>query len=325
MGDGLHVLARRLQGRVGGVVREDEEERRVAARVTVDEVDRLPREDVGQVLLDLDHVVPAVDLAPGAGARRPVRVEHRLGVVAREVRRPTREQAEVLVEAPRQRLLGRPPAEVPLADVARRVAGPAHEVAEGPLVRRQPDLDVAAGRVELVAVALRVAPGHQPRPRRAAHRGGDVGGGEPDALGRELVEPGRPHDGTAVAAEVAPAEVVGDDQDHVGPRRRLGGGDAGGQDEDDGGDHASEAEHAAILPGFGGCRVPWPLGGSPAFDRCFTPGPLRTPRLSLGPGREPGVRPAFRTPGAPSPRVALVQALAGWLASARALAGALRC
>ena len=164
VGDGLHVLALRLQGRMGRVVREDEEERRVAARVTFDEVDRLLGEHVGQVVLDLDHLAPAVDLASGPRARRAIRVEHRLGVAAAEVRRSAGEHAEVLAEPARQRLLGGPPAEMPLADVARRVAGPPHEVAEGPFVRRQPDLDVAARRVELVAVALRVAPGHQPRP-----------------------------------------------------------------------------------------------------------------------------------------------------------------
>ena len=263
VGDGVHVLAGRLQGRVGRVVREDEEERGVAARVTVDEVDGLVREHVGQVVVDLDHLAPAVDLAPGAGARRPVGVEHRLGGASREVRRPAGEQAEVLVEAPRQRLLRRPPAEVPLADVAGRVAGPAHEVAEGPFVRRQPDLDVAARRVELVAVALGVAAGHQPRPRRAAHRGRDVGGGEPHAVAGEPVEPRRPHDGAAVAAEIAPAEVVGDDENHVGPRRRLGGGDAGGgQEEDEGGDDASEAGHAGILPGFGEVGYSGPLAGA---------------------------------------------------------------
>ena len=66
VGNGVHVLARRLQGRVGRVVREDEEERGVAARVTVDEVDRLVREHVRQVVLDLDYLAPAVDLAPDA-------------------------------------------------------------------------------------------------------------------------------------------------------------------------------------------------------------------------------------------------------------------
>ena len=51
------------------------------------------------------------------------------------------------------------------------------------------NLDVPARRVEFVAVALRVAPGHQSRPRRAAHGGCDVGGGEPDPGGGEPVEP----------------------------------------------------------------------------------------------------------------------------------------
>ena len=54
MGDGFNVLAGRVQGRMGRVVRDDEKERRVAVHVTVGEVGRLVREHVGEVVLDLD-------------------------------------------------------------------------------------------------------------------------------------------------------------------------------------------------------------------------------------------------------------------------------
>ena len=46
--------------------------------------------------------------------------------------------------------------------------------------------------------------------------------GEPQALGREAIEIGRDGSGMAVAAEFAVAQVIGQKEHDVGPRRRRG-------------------------------------------------------------------------------------------------------
>ena len=58
-----------------------------------------------------------------------------------------------------------------------------------------------------------------------AERAGGVGLGEADAAGGEFIDVGGFAEGAAVDGGVAPAEVVGEDEDDVG---RAGGGDVQG-------------------------------------------------------------------------------------------------
>ena len=61
-----------------------------------------------------------------------------------------------------------------------------------------------------------VLAGHEAAARRRADGAAGVGLGEAHALGRQAVEVGRLDALLAVAAEVAVAEVVGQDEDDVG-------------------------------------------------------------------------------------------------------------
>ena len=79
--------------------------------------------------------------------------------------------------------------------------------------------------------AGRVLAGHDRRPRRGAYRGCGISVREPQALGRQSIQVWSLVVLAAVAPEVAPPEVVGHDEDHVGP---LGGGE-GEPEQSDGG------------------------------------------------------------------------------------------
>ena len=119
--------------------------------------------------------------------------------------------------------------QVPLADQRGRIVG-LQRLGDRPGVGRQ------AGGVrrldDLVRQprADRIAPGEKPGPRRRADVGRSVEVREARALLRHAVEVGGPDVGRAVAAEIAVAEIVGQDHDdvrrsHASPslfRRRRG-------------------------------------------------------------------------------------------------------
>jgi hypothetical protein len=114
---------------------------------------------------------------------------------------------------------------VPLPDHGRGIAPRPQYLGEEGLAGGNPDL----GLEEFVpAEPLLVAAGEQAHPRRCAHAAGSVGLGAPHPLRREAVDvgcaEGRVGAGRILrlAAEVAPAEVVGQDHDHVGPRPARG-------------------------------------------------------------------------------------------------------
>ena len=134
--------------------------------------------------------------------------------------------AEELVEAALQRVVLLPEPEMPLPHQAGDVAGLAHHVAQRRLVLGQPELGVGValvvrGRVVLVAEPVLVAAREDPGPHRTADRRRDVAVGQPDPVRRQLVDVRRRDDGRAVGADVAVAEVVGEDDDHVGRRGRF--------------------------------------------------------------------------------------------------------
>ena len=130
-------------------------------------------------------------------------------------------------------------AEAPFAEAAGGVARGAQDFGEG-------DVGVVEVPVEAV-VADGGVPGVEAGNQRAACGGADVGAGveavEAHALGGELVEVGRTDLSLAVRADMADAEVVGEDEDKVG---FVGRGGEGGfqQDQDE-----EEGAH-----GFGGIR-----------------------------------------------------------------------
>ena len=137
---------------------------------------------------------------------------------------------EILVKAlgPRQHL--REMAEVPLSEAGRRIAQAPEMVGDRVLIRMEPDLRRGVEHLPLHAHPLGIAAGQEGRPGGSADRGGDHEVRELPSLAGQPVEVGRADRFGAVAAQVAVAEVVGEDQEHVG-RRCLGGGhrQAGGE------------------------------------------------------------------------------------------------
>ena len=141
-------------------------------------------------------------------------------------------------------------AEVPLAKVGRRVARILQRLGQRvetglqarhrsrkmhPRVARQELLlqmhlrEVAARGGD--AGARGVLADHDARPRRRAKRAGGVGVREPHTSRREAVEVGSLVEGTAEAAQVACAQVIGKNQHHVGAVRGQG---RDGREEQDG-------------------------------------------------------------------------------------------
>ena len=66
------------------------------------------------------------------------------------------------------------------------------------------------------AMPGRVLAGEQAGPRRSAVGGARIGLPKHDPLPREAVEPGRFRKSISGKPGVAPAEIVGEDEDHVG-------------------------------------------------------------------------------------------------------------
>src|SRR5262245_2443757 len=134
------------------------------------------------------------------------------------------EKAVEVVEAMRVRSELGLEAKVPLADEARRVARVFHELWKRASGRYEAFLEWRTDGREgaLEADALLVSPGDQRGARRRALRR-RVEVGETDPFTREAIDVGCLHIARAIGAEVAVADVVGDDGDAVRPTgRRLG-------------------------------------------------------------------------------------------------------
>ncbi len=199
--------------------------------VLLDEACRLIGFAVGEELA-LAPGLERRDVVEGSAIAPDVRIE-----VAR--RATDRAAADVVIKA----LLVGPVwfrAKVPLADVARSVAGGLQRLGDGDLVelhpvrvRRAEELAVpesdVLGRVlrgrpvldmpdvDIVgdADARGVSPGHDRGARRRAHRARGVAVGEAHPLRREAVDVRRLVVPAAVAGDVCPAEIVDEDQDDV--------------------------------------------------------------------------------------------------------------
>jgi len=109
--------------------------------------------------------------------------------------------------------------DVPFADQARFVTRAAQQLGQEPLGVGQ--LIRAAVVIPRHAKALLIRAGHQPEPAGRARGAGDIAIGETHLAAREAVELRRGHVLAAVAAEVAVAQVVGEDDDEIRLRRKC--------------------------------------------------------------------------------------------------------
>ena len=184
----------------------------------------LVRGEFGVADFDVPLVVPEV--------RRVEVVGDGLAVVAVEA-------VETLLE---RNAVGAGPAEAPFAETAGRVARGLEEFGERDGVGG--DGELALG-LHLAVVADERVAGMLARHEHAAGRGADVVAGvvvgELQALGGEAIEVGRADDFLTERAEVAVAEIVGEDEDDIGRARRRGG-RGGGRREGERCEHESERE-----------------------------------------------------------------------------------
>ena len=201
----LHVFLQDVHRRVHGIEREIQEERLVL--VPVDVSHRLPREVVGEVF---------------SGHRAVAITQHGAWLLEiRVIAAAAAEEAVEMIEAPRVGVELRRIADVPLADRDRGVAGCLQVIAQRLLLDSQAhELGIDTrrwfvGEIELVAVTLRVAPGQDAGPRRAAERRRHVGIGIGHAVGRDRVDIGRHHFSAILETEIGVARVVGQDHDDI--------------------------------------------------------------------------------------------------------------
>ena len=166
-------------------------------------------------------------LARGAHEGVLVLAHGHVGMVAPHV--VGERQAEPRVEAlAHGQQLGRI-AEVPFANHHRGVADALEDLGDRDLVGIEAEIGIGRG-VARVVHARRIATGHQLRARGAAERRG-VETREPNPLGREAVDVRRLNGGRTVAAEIAVALVVGEDDDDVG-LGRCGGGEGNAENDE---------------------------------------------------------------------------------------------
>jgi len=108
-------------------------------------------------------------------------------------------------------------AEVPLADVARDVAGLLHHLGDRHLLGGHSGVTGLRGDVARHARPLRIATRHQCCPRRRADRRPHVKLREPRPFPRQPIQAGSDQVFGPVAVHVNTALVVGEDQNDVGP------------------------------------------------------------------------------------------------------------
>jgi len=147
----------------------------------------------------------------------------RVGRFVREVIDRAAQHSEELVEAVARWIELGFPTEVPLADQRGLVARAAQQRRDRRMSVRDPDLrrSPAERLLETHAQALRITARDERAARGRADRCGCVVARELEPLSREPVEYRRLVVGAAIAAQVAVAEVVGQDEHHVGPRGLL--------------------------------------------------------------------------------------------------------
>jgi len=195
-----------VEGDVRKGVREEQHERR------------------GRILGDESH--GPVGIPAGKGALVDRLFDQDVAVVECEIRHVVAcRGAEEPVEAMFEREMFGEIAQMPLAQVERPVALPLHQFAERFLRFREAVGRFGVDHLEGQARADRVAARHQPGPRRGADVCAGVALREPQSGRRQAVDMRRPDPPGAVRADVAVAEIVGEDYDDI--RWRSGGGGTG--------------------------------------------------------------------------------------------------
>ena len=204
-------LGGRLHRKMRGVVGEVEKEGRLRGGALAQIIARPRRENIRGVSDRIDDLAIAAHIIVTLAAVRRVAVHH---VV---------EEAVEKIEAAVVRRAGRGEAEVPLADDRGVVAGRAQVICD----RRHVGIEVAPriGRIGTDeaghADAVRVTAAHQRGARRRTHSGIGAHAGEPHPFRRETIEVGRLHIRSgAIGRHVADAQIVGENDDDVGPDLR---------------------------------------------------------------------------------------------------------
>jgi hypothetical protein len=176
-----------------------------------DELGRAVGEQVGHVPNPLggDVVLPEVWLSRTADVREVI---HAAAVNAEELVEPVAVGRELRHEA-----------EVPLADERGAIPGALEQGRERRMARREAELGRSAFRrapshrpLELRPEALRVPTGHERDAGRRARRRGGVRVREANARGDQSVDVWRLIVGPAERAQVAVAEIVGENEEQVG-------------------------------------------------------------------------------------------------------------
>ena len=193
---------------------EGEKEKEWLLAVAVDERQRFTGKGPRQVFRLVDRIATAAD-----------GIDPIFNTSGRKVGMRSAEKAEGFLEATAlgKKRLGM--AEMPLPDQPRAVASRAEQFRECPFGEGEPDLDVRRRRragIELVAESLLVAAGEQPGAGRAAVRARHIARRAAHARGGESVEPRRGDVTPSLEARVGVAEIVGHDDENVGPPRRPG-------------------------------------------------------------------------------------------------------
>ena len=220
-GDAIDVFRDGVERRVNGVGGEVEEEGLLL--VAIDEFEGFVGEGVGKVAVFGDRRAVAVDggvafggdfaLVAIAGGDLVVRGAGGDEDVA------AGEEAVELVEAAVERMVAFAGAQVPFADGHAAVAGGFEVVGDDARVGREAEVDLGfafdGAGVELMAKAVLVLPREQRGAGGAADGAGDVGIGETGAGFGERIDVGGGDVGGAVAADVAVAHVVGEQDDQI--------------------------------------------------------------------------------------------------------------
>jgi hypothetical protein len=144
-------------------------------------------------------------------------------LVSRKIDMPAAEQAVILLEAALHRVKLRMRAEMPLANGARGVASLVQELRHRGLAQRQTGHG-ALGQprgIVLMSKPMLIPAGEDARASGTAERMRHIAARAADALGSELVEMRRGDVLAPLETHIRVAEIVGDDEEDVGP---VGGG-----------------------------------------------------------------------------------------------------
>ena len=176
--------------------------RLVAHLVAVADLDRIGRIET------LDLVVPHEDARHAIAGRRKEE-----GVIEAQFERAGLDHRIVIEVAAAE-------PQMPFAHLPRRIAGFFQERGDGRLRGVDGKRGLAAEDMIALGVAEGVLAGDERIAGWRADRGRGVGVGEADAFAGELIDVRRLDLGRAIAAEIAVADVVGQDEDDVGRSRR---------------------------------------------------------------------------------------------------------